>query len=390
MVNKFTFIRTPRILFGRGQLEGIPALLKDYGQRILVIKGKRSHLSYPEIGKVFPALENDGFVTYHESIDREPSPAWVDQITEKYRQQDIKVVVAIGGGSVMDTGKAVSAMLPLEGSVRDYLEGIGNKIHTGIKIPFIAIPTTSGTGSEATANAVLAETGSGGFKRSLRHENLVPDIALVDPQLMTGCPPAITAASGMDAFTQLLESYLSIRSGMVTDALALEGISRVHLSLVKAVEQGEDIGARSDMAYAALLSGITLSNAGLGLIHGFASAIGGLFDIPHGVICGTLMCAVNRHMINALFKQNAVSAAHEKYAFLGRLLSGRHDKDMIWNMRYTADYIDEFTERLAIPRLGKYGIEAGHLHQIADLAEHKANPVKFEREELVEMLKERL
>jgi len=298
--------------------------------------------------------------------------------------------VAIGGGSVVDTGKAVSAMLPLEGSVRDYLEGVGKRVHPGIKKSFIAIPTTSGTGSEATANAVLSETGMKGYKRSLRHENLVPDIAIVDPELSLSCPPGITAASGMDAFTQLIESYLSVKSNPVTDALALEGISKVHSSLMKAVISGDDIEARSDMAYAALLSGITLANAGLGLIHGFASSVGGFFNVPHGVICGTMMGVVNRFNIEAFLRQEEIMQAHAKYGLLGKLLSGKDDKDLKWYMKFVADYIDDLTEKLQLRRLGEYGITAADLERIAENTDHKANPLKFKKEELMEMLRKRL
>jgi alcohol dehydrogenase class IV len=252
------------------------------------------------------------------------------------------------------------------------------------------VPTTSGTGSEATANAVLSETGANGFKRSLRHINLVPDVAIVDPLLTLNCPSFITAASGMDAFTQLVESYISIHSNPVTDALAFEGISNVHACLYKAVHQGDDIEARSGMAYAALLSGITLANAGLGLIHGFSSSIGGLYAAPHGMICGTMMGIVNRYNIEALLQQNTVSSAHVKYAILGRLFSNRSNKDKAWYMKYVADYIDEMTEKLHIQRLGIYGITESVLNHIADSTDHKSNPVKFEKQQLVEMLRKRL
>ena len=303
---------------------------------------------------------------------------------------EIDLLVAIGGGSVVDAGKAVSAMLPLEGSVRDYLEGVGTKTHTGMKKYFIAMPTTSGTGSEATANAVLSETGVNGYKRSLRHENLVPDVAIIDPELTLGCPPEITAASGMDAFTQLMESYLSTHSNPVTDALSLEGICKVHACIVRAVIAGDDIEARSGMAYAALLSGITLSNAGLGLIHGFASSVGGCFNVPHGVICGTMMGIVNRYTIEMLLQQNSISATHEKYGLLGKLLSGKEGKDIPWYMQFVSDYIDNLTDILHIQHLGKFGVLEADLDRIADSTDHKANPVKFEKWQLVKMLRARL
>jgi alcohol dehydrogenase class IV len=390
MVNRFSLIRAPRILFGKGQLEELPGLLKNLGRNILIIEGSRQNVQSPKLVTILKSLRQEKYGLHYDRIENEPSPDDIDRIVGRYRSMELDCVVAVGGGSVMDTGKAVSAMLPLEGSVRDYLEGVGNRQHPGIKKPFVAIPTTAGTGSEATANSVLSQTGINGFKRSLRHENLVPEIALVDPELTLSCPPDVTANSGMDAFTQLIESYLSVKSNSFTDALALEGIGKVHGCLLKAVTSGGDIDARSGMAYAALLSGITLANAGLGLIHGFASSIGGFFNVPHGLICGTMMGVVNRYNIETIINQEAVTQAHTKYAVLGKLLSGEHDRNMQWYMKYTADYIDDLTERLHLRHLGEYGITAADLQHIAANTDHKSNPVKFGKEELVEMLRKRL
>lgn len=389
-MNQFGLIRTPRILFGAGQLAELPGLLRNRGRRILVITGSRSYMLYPGIGKIMLRLQKEGFTLHFDRVDREPSPAEIDRIADRYRRLELGLLIAIGGGSVVDTGKAVSSMLPLEGSVRDYLEGVGTKTHPGIKTTFIAIPTTSGTGSEATSNAVLAETGINGYKRSLRHENLVPDMAIVDPELTRSCPPNLTASSGMDAFTQLVESYLSVKANPITDTLALEGISKIHSCLEKAVKHGEDMEARTGLAYAALLSGITLANAGLGLIHGFASSVGGLFNVPHGVICGTMMGVVNRYNIKALLKQDGTSRAHHKYESLGKLLSGTTGKNRQWYLEFVADYLDSLIEKLQISRLGGFGISASDLDRIAEITDNKANPVKFEKGELVGMLKERL
>jgi alcohol dehydrogenase len=390
MVNKFALLRTPRIMFGWGQVERLRGQFVQGKKNLLVITGSSSFIHNPGLGKILLELEYDGHTVYIEKIEKEPSPGDIDRITDKFCQAGVDVVISIGGGSVMDSGKAVSAMLPLGGTVLDYLEGVGSMTHPGIKKLFIAIPTTAGTGSEATANAVLSLTGPDGFKRSLRNENLVPDMAIVDPELTVNCPPDITASSGMDAFTQLTESYLSLKSGPLTDSLALEGVRNIHSCLSRAVEAGDDRGARSGMSYAALLSGITLSNAGLGLIHGFASSAGGIFDIPHGVICGTLMGVVNRFNIESLLKADTLSVAHEKYSLLGKLLSGVDNRDRSWYMRFVADYIDELTEKLQIKRLGSFGITVSDLGRIADNTDHKANPVKFEKEELVEMLRRRL
>jgi alcohol dehydrogenase class IV len=390
MVNQFSLIRTPRILFGKGQVEKLFGILKDRGNNVLLLTGSKSHSRNQRIEKVINTLQQEGYSLHFDKIRKEPSPGDIDRIVQHNKSSGIHSVVALGGGSVMDAGKAVSAMLPLVSPVRDYLEGVGNKVHPGMKKFFVAIPTTSGTGSEATSNAVLSEVGENGFKRSLRHENFMPDVAIVDPELTQSCPPEITAASGMDAFTQLVESYLSMKSNSITDALALDGIKNVHIYLYRAYTNGDDITARSGMAYAAMLSGITLANAGLGLVHGFAPSIGSFINIPHGVICGTLMGAVNRANIEALLKDKNSSEAHEKYATLGQLLSGENNRDLTWYMHYVADYIDILTEKLHIKRLSAFGITETDLDRIANSTDHKSNPVKFEKLQLVEMLRKRL
>jgi len=390
-VKGFGFNRTPRIYFGAGVVSQLPSILKSKASRVLVLTGSKSFRDNTVLLHLLEGLENEQITVQFDRIGHEPSPEDIDRITHRFRAEEIQAVVAIGGGSVLDAGKAVSAMLPLESGVQDYLEGVGTRSHTGTKRFFAAIPTTSGTGSEATANAVLSGHGpSGGFKRSLRHENLVPDVAIVDPELTLGCPPSITAASGMDALTQLIESYLSGKGGAMTDALAYEGILHVHRSLVKAYDDGGDMEARSDMAYAALLSGISLSNAGLGLVHGFASSVGGSGNIPHGVICGTLMGVVNKYNIRKILKENPENEAFEKYARLGRLFAEKEGKSRVWYLEYTMYHLEELTDRLKLPRLGTFGLLESQLAGIAALTEHKANPVRFEADILKAMLRERL
>ncbi len=273
----------------------------------------------------------------------------------------------------------------------EYLEGVGTRLHPGIKVFFVAVPTTAGTGSECTANAVLSGSASGvAFKRSLRHENLVPDVAIVDPSLSLSCPRTTTAASGMDALTQLIESYLSVKSGPVTDALALEGIVQIHHNLIKAWENGENINARSGMAYAAMLSGITLANAGLGLIHGFASSVGASFEIPHGVVCGTMMAVVNRYNIRTILSGSEKGNLTKKYVFLGKIFSGIEARENEWYLKFVADYLDELTYRLEIPKLGNYGVTKLIWKKLQLLP--ITNPILciLKKEQLVDMLRERL
>ncbi len=236
-------------------------------------------------------------------------------------------------------GKAVSAMIPVEGSITDYLEGVGDREHPGTKIPFIAMPTTSGTGSEMTKNAVISEVGEHGFKKSLRHNNFIPEMAIIDPEMMLSCPAGLTAASGMDAFTQLLESYVSRQANPMTDALALQGLKQIKNYLLRAYLEGDNnLEARSGMALAAMFSGITLAHAGLGLVHGFASPLGAYFDIPHGVVCGTLMAPVFAYTIENLIDQPDHPAIH-KLVIVSKVFA---------DFKYKTDieYLQAFKEKL--------------------------------------------
>ena len=304
----------------------------------------------------------------------------------------VQAVVAIGGGSVVDAGKAVSAMVGKQAPVFHYLEGVGTEIHDGTKLPFIAVPTTAGTGSEATKNAVLSQTGNKGYKKSLRHDNLVPNIALIDPQLTLPCPADVTAACGMDAFTQLLESYVSTKSSPLTDALAYDGLRVLKDQLVPAVTEGtKNITAREAMSYAALLSGITLANAGLGIVHGLASPMGGYTEIPHGVACGTIVAVATQLTIKNLRRDPDKNQAYlEKYAKIGRLLAndkcGRTDACC----DFLIEKLQEWTTTLRLPRLKKYGFDQELIAKIAAETDNKNNPVKLERDEIEAILLDRL
>ncbi len=310
----------------------------------------------------------------------------------EHRDRNIDVVVAVGGGSVVDGGKAISAMLLQEKRVKTYLEGVGTgERHDGRKVPFIAVPTTSGTGSEATKNAVLSSVSEDGFKKSLRHNNFVPDIALIDPALMLSIPPDITASTGMDAIVQLLESYVSAKANPMTDALAWSGLEHAAASFLKACGEGaSDVNVRAGMAYAALMSGIALANAGLGVVHGFASVIGGYFRIPHGVVCGTLFAPSIKNTIENLLQNDPESGFPEKYSRTGYLLSGKKGDDTETGCGLLVDTLYEWTRDLDIPRLGKYGIESFHLDMIINETGQKNNPALLSREQLKSILEERL
>jgi len=389
MVKPFRFAKLPLIIFGPGKRSELPDLIKGFGKKVILVTRGASFTETEQGQSLLDSLTRNG-ITYHLiAVQNEPSVKMIDNAAAIIKEINADVVVAAGGGSVLDAGKSVSAMATAEGSVIEYLEGIGTKDHPGNKMPFIALPTTSGTGSEATKNAVISNTGKEGFKRSLRHDNFVPDIALVDPELTLSCPADVTAASGMDCFTQLAEAYLSVKSNEYTDALALEGMKAVKRSLVAAVRKGNNLAARTDMSFAALTSGICLANAGLGAVHGFASSIGGMYNIPHGVICGTLMRAANELNVKKIRKGYGSPEALRKYAVLGKLFLEEKKSDEDSYIDGFLEYLRFLTDELNLPGLKRYGIPEQDLEKICSVTDLKNNPVKLETSDLMEILLER-
>lgn len=387
MTTTFSFATTPQLHFGAGKISVLPSLAKTFGTNMLLITGARSFTSSPQGATLLEQLKANSITVTHHTVDKEPTPAQVDDAVKKFPSVIPDVVLAIGGGSALDAGKAIAAMLPLHEPVKQYLEGVGTKAaHPGVKVPFIAVPTTAGTGSEATKNAVLSETGEQGFKRSLRHHNFVPNLAIIDPALTVSCPPGTTAASGMDAFTQLLESYLASTANPLTDVLAVEGLRRVSGSLINAYKDGADLEARSDMAMAAYLSGITLANAGLGLVHGFASSLGSYFEIPHGVICSSLMYAANKVTVRKLRLTKNNEAALKKYAATGKIFSGAEGKSAAYYTDFLLSLIESWTGEMNIPRLSQGGVTSADVEKIAAVTDNKNNPIALEHEELIEIL----
>jgi alcohol dehydrogenase class IV len=389
MVKPFTFARLPLVLFGPGRISGLPRFVKSYGSKTLLVTGKSSFLSSASGKNLLNSFSETGITYTHIVIPGEPSPEMIAEAVAVLEKNRCDLVVAIGGGSVLDAGKAISAMSGIQYPVTDFLEGVGTREHPGTKLPFIAVPTTSGTGSEATKNAVISRTGINGFKRSLRHENFVPDVAIVDPELTLGCPKEITAAGGMDCFTQLTEAYLSDKSNEYTDALAFEGIKEIKNSLLASYNSGSDIVARSGMSFAALTSGICLANAGLGAVHGFASSIGGMYDIPHGVICGTLMAKANEINVRLLRRNGNSPDALKKYARLGELFSEAEGKSDDFYIDGFIDILHSLTSELNLPGLKNAGVRAEDLAAICKSTDCKNNPVKLDYDELYEIAESR-
>ena len=389
----FSLKPLPAVTFGSGCLESLCAIAAALGSRILVITGYSFRTRQKSWTPVERQLLETGIKIDYAIVSSEPSPEIIDRIVDAYHPVKLDGVIAIGGGSVLDAGKAVAAMLPAGEKIEQFLEGVGNRLPDGRKLPFVAIPTTAGTGSEASANAVITRPGLEGYKKSLRHQNYVPDFALIDPHLMQTCPPELTAACSMDAFSQLVEGFLSTRSSVLTDAIAWSGIEAVQRSLIRVFRNGDDLEARSDMAYAALCSGIVLANAGLGVIHGLAPALGSSLAIPHGLVCGTLMGAGNQITLEKL-RELASTDTHyqhyiDKYLRLGRLFCAERDT--------TRDEADCFIEELhriidllGLSRLSDYGAVPGDLGALLDGASLKNNPAPLSHKDLRNILLHRL
>ncbi len=392
MMNSFAFTGMPKLIFGCGEFKNLPQLVRVYGSRVLLVIGGKSLESSGNLGVLLDNFRINEIEASMVFIQGEPSPQAVDEAVSKFQGKNIQVVVAVGGGSVLDAGKAIAAMLPLGKSVKLFLEGVGTQIHSGTSLPMIAVPTTSGTGSEATKNAVLSEVGEQGYKKSLRHDNFIPKIAVLDPELCLSVPPKVTAACGMDAFTQLLESYTSTKANPMTDALALDGLKRVYQSLVPAcTTESMSVEVRGNLAYGAFVSGVTLAHAGLGVVHGIASPMGAVADIPHGVVCGTLLAPATKVTLEALQRDPSTDkdVYLAKFASVGRLFHPEAlDKEEACQV--LVECLDQWTEELSMPLLRDYGIREKQVDAIVAGSSSKNNAEKLSREEIKRIILERL
>ncbi len=390
MIQPFSIARFPRIEFGAGTIDSLPERITRFGKSILLVTGACSLRESPAWPGIEKGLDQAGIQKEVLTVSGEPSPQMVDDAVTQFGQTTIDVVVGIGGGSVLDAAKAIAGLLRIGDSVMDYLEGVGpEKTYRGPALPFIAVPTTAGTGSEATKNAVLSVHGHDGFKKSFRDEQLVPACALVDPDLLASCPAELVAADGMDALTQLLESFVSLRANPVTDALALKGLEAARDSLLPLYQSRENSAARSGMAYASLSSGITLAQTGLGSVHGLASPLGAFYPIPHGVVCGTLVAAATRINIEAMLAREPGNPALEKYARVAALLCREPfpSREAAWEALIAL--LDDWSAKMQLPTLDNWGI--GHddfPHIVANSrgSSMKTNPVVLTDEEIARLL----
>jgi alcohol dehydrogenase class IV len=370
----FEFATAGRVIVGPGQVAELPGILAGLGSRALVCTGATPARHADLLDGLNPVAVF--------AVAGEPTVAVARAAVEVAREHNVDVVAAIGGGSAIDTAKAVAMLLGNGGDPLDYLEVIGaGQPITRRSVPCVAVPTTAGTGAEVTANATLASP-EHGIKASLRSRLMLAAVALVDPELTVSCPPEVTAASGLDAFTQCLEPFVSVRATPVTDGLAREGLRRAAAGLRAAYADGTDLAARSDMAVCSLLGGMALANAKLGAVHGLAGVIGGTVEVPHGVACAALLAPVLAANVRALRERLPDSPALGKYAEAARLLTGEPDATIADGL----EWIRETTSLLRIPGLTAFGVQPEQADDIAAKAARSSsmqgNPVRLTDEEL--------
>jgi alcohol dehydrogenase class IV len=379
----FEFATATRIVFGAGAIDQVGANVKNFGRRALVVTGRNPQRAEKLLANL--SADNVGAVIF--SDNGEPEISTIENGVALAKKERCDFVISFGGGSVIDAGKAIAAMLTNDGELLDYLEVIGRgKTLSKPSAPFIAIPTTAGTGAEVTRNAVLASPAHQ-VKVSLRSPHLLPRIAIVDPELTYDLPPVLTTTTGLDALTQLIEPYVCLRANPLTDGFCEQGIFRAARSLREAVFHGQNKSAREDMALASLFGGLALANAGLGAVHGFAGPIGGSFPAPHGAVCAALLPHVMAANLRALREREPKNSALARYEKVAALLTG--------NPQATADagveWVQKFVTDLPVPRLRDFGLReenvANLVAKAANASSMKANPIALTPDELAQTLR---
>jgi alcohol dehydrogenase class IV len=375
---RFEFATATHILFGEGMAREVAPAAAAMGRRALLVTGVSRERAAPLAAQ----LEAAGVACAPFTVPGEPTVELIRTGAAYARDESRDLVIAMGGGSAIDAGKALAAMLANPGDPLDYLEVIGaGRPLERTSAPFIAIPTTAGTGSEVTRNAVLASP-EHRVKASLRSAGMLPRLAVVDPELTLDLPRSITASTGLDALTQCIEPYVSVRANPMTDMFCVEGIRRAAAALPRVWENGRDREARGEMAWASLLGGMALANAGLGAAHGFAAPVGGMFAAPHGAICAALLPHVMEMNVQALRARAPGSEPLRRYEEVARLLTGQSHAAAEDGVRWVA----ALCRKLEIPPLRAYGVTGSDIPNLVAKAAHassmKGNPIALTSEEL--------
>jgi alcohol dehydrogenase class IV len=382
----FDFATANRIIFGPGTARKVGQLASEMGSQAMVVTGKDSQRH----AFLIQDLESHGIGFEQFSVPKEPTDKLIMAGIEAAQRARCDLVIAIGGGSVIDSGKAIAAMLNNQGDLNDYLEVIGKgKSIENKLLPNIVLPTTAGTGSEVTRNAVLMST-EHKVKVSMRSPMMLPQIAIVDPELTYPMPPQVTAGTGLDALTQLLEAFVSTNANPMTDAVCREGLKRAARSLEHAYQDGNDKRARYDMCVASLFGGMALANAKLGAVHGIAGPLGGMYPGPHGMVCGRLLSSVMQVNVKTLQQQlpNAIQLA--RYEEIARIVTA--DQNALAEDGIA--WIQSLCDRLEVPPLSQYGLDDKGFPTLVQSAlrasSMKGNPVKLTEEDVLAILQQTL
>jgi alcohol dehydrogenase class IV len=379
---RFEFATATRIIFGSGSINEIGPLTARIGKTAFVLTDSNTNCAEP----VLEELEANKIKSITFGLSGEPTTTLIAQAVEAARTTAADMVIGIGGGSVLDSGKAVAAMLTNKGQLMDYLEVIGKgQPLTERPVPYIAIPTTAGTGAEVTRNSVIASH-EHKVKVSMRSPLMLPYLALIDPELTYSMPPSVTASTGLDALTQLMEAYVSNKANPLTDGICREGMQRAARSLQRAYEDGSDTEAREDMSLASLFGGLALANAKLGAVHGFAGPLGGMIGAPHGVICARLLPYVVQTNVQALQDRGADSIALGRFDQIARILTGQADAMALDGVKW----VQQLCGILKVPSLAQFGLEQENFPAVVAKAQNassmKGNPIELTAEELTSIL----
>ena len=380
---RFEFATATRIVFGPGTLDELGPLARSLGRRALLVTGRAPERASAVRERLAAASVDD--VTF--AVAGEPTIEDVRRGAALARRAELDLVVACGGGSALDAGKAIAALVVNPGDPLDYLEVVGRgRPLERPPLPFVAIPTTAGTGSEVTRNAVLSSP-EHRAKASLRHPSLLARAALIDPELLSGLPPRVVAASGLDAFTQLVEPFVSLRANALVDGLCREGIARSARSLRRAFAGELSQAVRVDLALASLFGGLALANAGLGAVHGIAGPVGGMFDAPHGAACAALLAAVVRANVQALKTREPRNPALARYHEVAGIVTGRADAGSV----ELVAWIEALVTALQVPGLSRWGVSEADLPALVEKARvassMKGNPIALDDRELAEIVR---
>lgn len=381
---RFEFATATRIIFGAAALNEVAPLAAGMGSCAFVVTGR----STERAGPLLEQLNERRIRCFTFNVSGEPTATIAKAAVSQARQAECDLVVTVGGGSVIDTGKVVAAMLTNSGQLEDYLEVVGQaRVLACRAVPHIAIPTTAGTGAEVTRNAVLGLP-EHRVKVSMRSPLMLPTIAVVDPLLTHSMPPSITAGTGLDAITQLIEAYVCNKANPLTDGICREGLKRAGRSLRVAYENGSNPAAREDMALASLFGGLALANAKLGAVHGLAGPLGGMISAGHGVICARLLPYVMKANIRALQSRADDLAALARYDQIARLLTGTDTAQAAEG----AVWVQQLCEALEIPSLARLGLQEQDFPAVVAKSRKsssmKGNPIVLTDDELMGILKE--